>query len=318
MKQKELTFGLLENGLDFIHSAIKYLINPSNKSDLKYGILHLSAGVDLILKYRLSKEHWTLLFQNVDLANKKDFDSGNFTSVSSKTCIERLKGICSIEIDDKSAAQLKHLRDRRNRLEHFGILDSEIALQVAFCKVLNFALDFIEDNVEQEDFETIEREILEEIRSSLGKFKGFISHRWNTIKSEIEKCKELNMAITNCPTCYQDALVIDDGVKCYFCGYSDDGEKAANEYIQNVLGISAYSTVKDGGEFPLYYCIECGSESMVHLDDGEKGGWICFTCGFDWDESDVCFCISCGSPHQVDVDDIGMCDDCINYRLSRD
>lgn len=34
----------------------------------------------------------------------------------------------------------------------------------------------------------------------------------------------------------------------------------AKEYIENELGINEYRCVKDGGEFPLYECSECGAE----------------------------------------------------------
>lgn len=68
--RETITFGLLENGLDFVKSAVNYLVGYREKSDLKYGILHLSAGIELILKYRLSKEHWSLVFQNFDKVSK--------------------------------------------------------------------------------------------------------------------------------------------------------------------------------------------------------------------------------------------------------
>lgn len=61
-KDKKINFGLLENGLDFILSAIINLKEGDDKVKLKYGVLHLSAGVDLIFKYLLSKEHGRYYF----------------------------------------------------------------------------------------------------------------------------------------------------------------------------------------------------------------------------------------------------------------
>lgn len=63
--QDSVEFGLLENGLDFIQSAINYLIKSQDKYDIKYGLLHLSSGVELVFKYRLLIEDWELLFQDI-------------------------------------------------------------------------------------------------------------------------------------------------------------------------------------------------------------------------------------------------------------
>lgn len=43
-------FGVLENGLDFLLSSLDYLSGDPKEKDLKYAVLHLSAGVELVLK----------------------------------------------------------------------------------------------------------------------------------------------------------------------------------------------------------------------------------------------------------------------------
>ena len=57
----EMNYSLLENGLDFILDAAQKLseLNDSDLDDkdsqrlIKYALLHLSAGIELVFKYRL-------------------------------------------------------------------------------------------------------------------------------------------------------------------------------------------------------------------------------------------------------------------------
>lgn len=63
----EKHYRVLENGLDFILMAVNNLTisNESNidyearKRLIKYSLLYLSSGIELVLKYRLLREHWT-------------------------------------------------------------------------------------------------------------------------------------------------------------------------------------------------------------------------------------------------------------------
>lgn len=307
-----LEFDLLENGLDFIVSSINQL-KSGRKEELKYGILHLSAGVDLVLKYRLSQEHWTLLFSKIDAASKEKLNSGDFTSVDSAGCIDRLQRIGGIEIDKKDVSQLKHLRERRNRLEHFGITESAEALKSSSLIVLNFILNFINEHIDFLELDEIEKNLVDTIRGQFRDFEEFVQKRLNVIRPELENYKKV-VAVTICPTCYQEALVIDDGAKCLFCGTSGDGEEMAENFVFQLLGISQYEA-KDGGEYPVYECSDCGAETLVHTNLSEEDGWICFTCGTEWSEQEKAFCETCGHPYTKSEHDIGMCSNCIEYRM---
>ena len=59
-----VSFSLLENGLDFVLSAVEHLGGNPSKRELKYAVLHLYSGAVLILKERLLREDWKLLFAN--------------------------------------------------------------------------------------------------------------------------------------------------------------------------------------------------------------------------------------------------------------
>ena len=73
---------MLENGLDFIASGLKHIASPVSKFDLKYAVLHLSAGIELVLKDRLMREDWTQIFVKPEEATEEKLKSGNFKSVN--------------------------------------------------------------------------------------------------------------------------------------------------------------------------------------------------------------------------------------------
>ena len=59
---------LVENSLDFFLNAAEYAARYDPLS-WKYSILHLADGVELLFKARLEKEHWSLLFADINQAS---------------------------------------------------------------------------------------------------------------------------------------------------------------------------------------------------------------------------------------------------------
>ena len=107
----------------------------TDNSSTKYAVLNLSSGVELIFKERLKNEHWSLLFEDVNKANKIHLLSGDFKSVNSLTARTRLIEICEIDlkkIDSKN--HLNTLRLKRNKIEHFAIKENIESLKGLFAK----------------------------------------------------------------------------------------------------------------------------------------------------------------------------------------
>lgn len=312
----DVEYGLLENGLDFILSSTQYLMSGKAKSDIKYGLLHLSSGIELVFKYRLFIENWEYVFQNPKEVDHQKFVAGDFKSVDSKTCVERLKKHCNVKFDQEDDDVLKALRERRNKLEHFSIIDSMAALKAYLHQILSLVIDFIEKEIPIKNIAADDEELLDNIRANLGELQEFVTYRWIEIGTEIQRFAAFSTPVL-CPSCFQKALVSDDGSKCLFCNYSAEADEMAQRYISGVLNINEYETVKDGGEYPQYDCPECGRYSFIR--DHERDIWKCFKCGFEGDSDTMGYCETCGTPYQLDrEEDIGMCDNCIDYRLGDD
>lgn len=172
-------------GLEFIGEALRELCLDDSQRDLKYPTLHLSTGIELILKERLLREHWTLVFEKPEQASKADYDSGNFTSASFSSCIKRLTEICDIHINEKDKHHLRQFRDKRNRIEHFGSVDSAEALKSSAARVLSFLIDFIDTEFELEELTDGSRHAISHIQTRLSDFKEFVSKRLRAIEDKL-------------------------------------------------------------------------------------------------------------------------------------
>lgn len=309
----EVSFSLLENGLDFVLSAVEHLAGTPSKRELKYAVLHLYSGTVLVLKERLLREDWILLFANPDKADETTFKAGDFHGPNLDQCLERLEEI-DVEISKDHERQLRLLANKRKRLEHFHFTDSAEAIMAVTADILNFLIDFIGSEFDAERLDNVHADLLDRIRSKLVEFRGFVDSRWKSIGSEIQSAG----TVVACPTCLEEAWVIGDSVECKFCGYkNDDSMSAADEYITWVLGESRYVLEKDGGIWPRHKCPSCDWYSLVDLEYVEHGPQhICFECGATWEPSELSECSSCGEPKEEN--DMAICDDCFNERVRKD
>ena len=70
-EQAKFQLNLLANGLDFILGAAERAAIGAPR-DLKYAMLNLVDGVELLVKARLEQEHWTLLFDQVGQSKPRE------------------------------------------------------------------------------------------------------------------------------------------------------------------------------------------------------------------------------------------------------
>lgn len=312
---KHIHFELLENGLDFLLSGIEYLARGKDKRDIKYGVLHTVSGVELILKERLRREHWSLLFRDPGDAEFEAFRAGTFQSVAFEPCIERLQRVCLVDLEHKEKTYLLNLRDKRNRLEHFGIVDKLEAIMGPLARVLSIVLDFINEELEPDEWSEPDRKALSTIRKNLGEIKAFVDSRVRLIASKLESIE----TVFTCPVCLQEALVPDDECVCHFCGYSDKAESVADQFVESVLGVTRYRAYKDGAIYPLHDCPGCERETLVDIGFSEiTDQYICFACGNTFETGSMRNCSHCGRKYLPGPGGMFICDQCFEYQVQKD
>ena len=327
-------YSLLENGLDFVLSSLESLtlasaVGPSiagaapnvvsdQKRHLKYALLHLCSGVELIFKERIRQKDWQLLFADPEKADEGAYESGDFSSIDFKQAQERLEEECAVELTQDEKAQLKSFRKRRNQLEHFGLEDTLPAVQSSITEMVNLLVDFVGRAFDEGGLEE-EESLLAEIRTKLGNCRAVVDDRMALIKPELDK----QYLLVQCPSCHQFAMSADGGtVKCLFCHLSTDSDTAAEEYVVNILGYpSKFEVQKDGGESPVRACPECGSETFVAEVHGVNGirSCYCFDCGVSYSRDEVELCHYCNE-YYVHGGEAGchICPDCFREKVSRD
>lgn len=83
----------------------------------------------------------------------------------------------------------------------------------------------------------------------------------------------------------------------------------AKAYVENELGISEYRCVKEGGEFPLYDCLNCGEHQLAY--DATAHRYHCFACDQNYTDEELSFCEHCGSI-MLRNDTVDICPACID------
>lgn len=315
---------LLENALDFIAEALDRMSAKENtKADLKYALLHMSSGVELLFKEALRKEHWSLIFRDPDRASVGALESGDFESINFEACLNRLRDVAGVEISDPKQRVLKSAREKRNRLEHFGIIDSTQAVRASSARLTSIVVDFIRDHLKPDDWDEPCKTYLRRITQRLSEFSEFVRQRLRDIQPSLQAARGDGVVILcSACLCEEETLVLGDPTHCLFCRYQESPEDAADHWIRHALGITHYDVEKGGGEYPLHDCPECGRETLVDTRDiGEAFGkerYVCFACGETYKESWMRHCDTCGTLYRVRrEDDSGMCSTCLDDRRRR-
>lgn len=318
-----LEYSLLENGFDFLVTSIndfniakeENIDEQTRKRLLKYSVLHLSSGIELIFKYKLVQEHWTYIFADMNKANKQCLEDGELKSVDSQLNVERLKKFCEIDFSNIEKSVIENLRKRRNKIEHFKIRESIESIESLLYSSLSLIIRFIATNIDLKKLSEEEEQLLDNIQKETLNLKEIIDAREKMIVANAKQRGILDELVI-CPNCLKKFLFVDDTM-CLFCYYSDTSHNIAETYISNVLEISAYSCIKEGQEYPLYDCIECQENSMI-LDD-RTGRLFCFNCKFEERNSNINFCCECGHPfNKLSEEDIEICNNCLDYLISQD
>lgn len=351
-----MKYTILENGLDFVLRSLQDLLEFTNIRDkivtlepesikqadidstdsvltvekldndeeikrlIKYSLLHLSSGIELILKYRLLSENWAYVYSDINKADYKKYQLGDFQSADSKTIIDRLTNLCKFEISKDDKKELENLRKKRNRMEHFNINENILSIESTINKAITVLIKLIKENYDINKFSAKESELFLQLTHQLRKFK---KHYEQLKQYALEKLKEneLDSVATICPVCGEQFLIrnCNGSVKCFFCNYEGTVEEAIDEYLYNILDICSFEYAKDGGEIPVYECPECGANSL--LFDFTHDRAICYNCEFDAKTSNFRFCNECGNPYfyndEFEEDTLEICPSCIDYRISR-
>ncbi|MGW4905043.1 hypothetical protein [Streptomyces sp. NPDC004270] len=310
----QLDFPVVRNGIDYLASVVEHL--DENQSavgprDLKYAVLHLQAAVEVLLKARLQREHWSLVFKDPGRATREDFDGAAFESCGTVATVERLRDIVGIVFDKKETDGLKALAKDRNALQHYGLTHSAPAVEARAGQVLDFLMRFLEREflplLEGQERETALEEMAS-VAAGVKNISSYVRQRLNRLRGELHG---LESQTIQCPACEQMALVVTPGGgHCHFCGETwHDGEQLLFTYLHST---GTPDVVGRG-------CPQCHEFALVtgvvFTDSPEVSDTMyCFCCGARHAARDLTPCAGCSRPWFVEADVAGtvanLCPDC--------
>ena len=294
-RSNDLETKLLDNSLDFLLSAAEAVCREEGPRSLKDSVLHLASGIELLLKARLVREHWSLIFSDINKADFRLLAEADFASVDPATAEKRLKQIVGITLDKTAKAHVTNLRERRNKLTHFTVtLDPEQTRSLVL-KGINLAIAFCE----QEGMTILDSQgKVGAININLVKIQEYVQERMEAISKDREESFDWE-----CPDCWQQALVFDGAfAECKYCLHLIPAEYLASNH----------------SEGPGQECPECGKERTFAflLHNNDEGEWLCFACGTSG--SNYHHCMRCGQMEYFqEAEELKICNSCWSDMTTR-
>jgi len=293
----ELRLSLIENARDFVLEAVKYT-KAGTPRDWKYALLNLAAGLEIMMKALLDREHWTLVFQDVDDASRERLESGEFKSVDFPTAVKRLATLTETPISENDRAYMDKIRRLRNRMLHFDVKLTEAQAKAVLAQGLSVFGDLhehVDQGAGQDDF-------LGLMRRELAVFQEFISVRLAKVRPQLKGAERPARRFRECPDCLQATLVVnEDEVDCLFCG--------------SHFGPAELAAMSDGDGGPCPEC-EIGTLAFV-LYNNEEGEFICVLCGRKFAQSHNRECERCGEQFWS-TDGMLICEECFTRLAEKD
>ena len=251
---------LVENSLDFFLSAAEYAAKDDPLS-FKYSILHLADGVELLFKARLEREHWSLIFADINQASLEKLERGDFKSVDFEDTYRRLRQIALVKMDERESEKLNELRRLRNKIRHYTTELNSRQLRAIFWVCMSICIRFCAS------------EGLSDTADRLGKINDVLEKGLDrNVDRDLVKITHQFGLAWSCPDCWLQAVVFDNKATCKFCLRDQDPVLVARH---NAMGY-----------YPVPDCPDCfKKKTLARYSRQTAGGyvpvagWVCLSCG---------------------------------------
>jgi len=105
---------IIKNALEFLNDSADEFENQPKRS-----LIDFITALELFIKARLLKEHWTLLLNNLSKGNYSNFVNGDLPTINFKDALERLDNVLQEPLTKQERVCFEKLRLHRNKLIHF-------------------------------------------------------------------------------------------------------------------------------------------------------------------------------------------------------
>jgi hypothetical protein len=319
---------MTENGLAFLARSVGELTTQTTTQPLSFAVADLAVAIEVLMKARLVREHWSLICVDPDKVTPAKILLGDFRTVSPEQAVIRLENAVGVPLKagkwDQRVSEISRLR---NRVMHFALVGLEpVGLQAAAGRGLDFLLWLLGSQFAgQGDAETqkLVSAAIDELSEQIGKLTHLLAERMKTIEAELDAAE----ICVECARCSQPTMTLLDGevARCPFCLWTPlSGAEAAAEYAEAFLGRSMYDAVTSGGEYPAVACPNCGDEALVsgivqlRPAGPPTADWGCFACGFTAQSEGLDSCARCDTITLAESDGATLCGSCLDELWSKD
>lgn len=223
MDQRNIFDLLARNAFDFLeHGIAEFDKSP------KYSVIHFCAAVEMLLKARLMKEHWSLIVSKPDQANLAKFMAGDFISVTLEDARARIRDVAGEDIGDDTYASFRALANHRNKMVHFfhnGLENDEKAkaqIVAEHCRSW-FHLHRLLSRWNNY-FHDFGSEIAHANRA-MKMHRKYLATKFKAIKPELDAARKAGNAPKSCSACSFEAAIpdaLDDQIaslRCLVCDH---------------------------------------------------------------------------------------------------
>lgn len=254
MTHHDIFDSLARNAFDFLRRGIAEFDKYP-----KYSVIHFCAAVEMLLKARLMKEHWSLIVSKPDQANLARFTAGDFTSVTLEEARARIRDIAGEDIGDDAYASFRALANHRNKMVHFfhqGLdSDDKAKAQIVaeHCRswfhlhrLLNRWDDYFRDFGSE----------IAHADQAMNGHRKYLAAKFNAFEAELDAARRAGSAPKACSACGFVAAIPDDlddqiaSLRCLVCDYTETQVKLECPHCRKpiVIANEGYATCEHCGE----------------------------------------------------------------------
>jgi len=275
LSEDQLFDALTKSAFEFLDRSIGEFSESA-----KFSTVHFAVAIELFLKARLMREHWSLLLDKPDLADKAAFFKGNAKTVTPDQAIERLRRIASVSITQGSRDIFNKIANHRNKMVHFAhageaavdgpegrssIAEEQCAGWLALRALLGEWREF-DDYVDD----------IWRISRKLEGHRTYLQKAFEIKARELQAHRDAGLRASLCPSCQFESVKVEEPIgliseaSCVVCRYSGAeitvtcGSESCGEYIV----FAAY----DGSPDKCPHCDAALSNDVIRdcLDTGEE------------------------------------------------
>ena len=195
---QEVFSALADNAFEFLERSIQ----DFEKSP-RFSVVHFCASLEMLLKARLMREHWSLIVSKIETANRAKFQQGDFVSVTMEQVLTRLREVVGLQLPNDAIRSFESAAKHRNKLIHFfhpDLAGSDKARAQIVSEQGRAWFHLHRLLSEWPEFENYKSRI-EKAEQGLRQHRKYLGAKFEALAPELDAHKGKGNEVLECPAC---------------------------------------------------------------------------------------------------------------------